>query len=114
MDFASRVDGGIKAGAQGVTASQPSFFCDGLKPPFLETSLHAPHSHRITFADEIRSLKSSLPVLSRRICTGGTNTDPRVHAAAEGLSRRVAKLRRGDRDTIADFFGQQRFWTWEN
>ena len=48
MDLASRVDGGITAGDQGMTASQPSLSLDGWKPSFLETSLHAPHSHRIT------------------------------------------------------------------
>ena len=48
MDLASGVDGGITAGDQGVTAYRPSLSLDGWKPSFLETSLHAPHSHRIT------------------------------------------------------------------
>ena len=102
MDFASRVDGGITAGAQGVTAS-------GSRRSF-ETSLQALHSHRITSADENRLGHSRIRFNARVcICTGGTDTDTRIHTAAESLSCRVAELRRGDRYAIADFFGQQRF-----
>ncbi|PYJ95425.1 MAG: hypothetical protein DME62_00540 [Verrucomicrobia bacterium] len=69
-----------------------------------ETRLHSPHSQRITSADEIcLSHSCTRRLKNRRICAGAT------YSAAPSLSRRSAELRRGDGDTIANFFGQQRF-----
>ena len=99
MDLASRVDGGTTAGGQGVTTGKPSF----LRNQFARST-----SQHITSADENRLGHSRIGFNARiRICTGGTDTDTRVHTPAESLSRRVAELRRGNRHAIADFFGQQ-------
>ena len=70
---------------------------------------------RITLADEIAGSDIvDFHAVDFRLCAGDTDADTRIHTAAKGLSRGVAELRRGNRDTITDFFGQQRLRAGEN
>jgi hypothetical protein len=66
-------------------------------------------SQRITSADEGCFLHFR-GHRNYNVRTGARNN----HAAASGLSRRVAELRRRDRYAVANFLGQQRFRTWKN
>ena len=113
MDFARRVrcraasDAGIVTNAEGITTSPEA--SDTLPSGNPVAHLRLLNSRRITFADENRLGHSRIAFNACvYVCAGSNNTDTRNHTAAEGLSRRVAELRRGNRDALTDFLGQQR------
>src|SRR6266550_6151010 len=99
---------------------EPPRYQPGSPPPAtitsnreLEIAFAAAAFARITSADENRLGHSRIRFNARAcICTGGTDTDTRIHAAAESLSCRASKLRRRDGYAAADLFGQQRFRAW--